>query len=133
MRRMSRSAVVFALAALAGCHLADSPDAVECEAGQHPSDGHCVLDDVVAARVTIQPGDAGGTCTLSADSIKVAPNGKFEFLNSDTVDHVIVGADGQTWTTVKAGLLSPLVTITKAGSWPYTVSGCADGGTIVVE
>jgi hypothetical protein len=130
---MTRAALLFALAALAGCHLADSPDAVQCEPGQHPSDGHCVLDDAVAVRVTIQPGDAGGSCSVSAASIKVAPNGNFEFLNSDTVDHVIAGADGQTWTTVKAGLLSPLVAITKAGTWPYTVSGCAMGGTVVVE
>ena len=61
------------------------------------------------------------------------PNAEFELQNTDSVDHVIAGADGQAWATVKAGQVSPLIGITKVGSWPYTVSGCATGGTVVVE
>jgi hypothetical protein len=136
MRKMSRSAlalVVVTLVGVAGCHLGDSPDPVKCEAGTHPIDGHCALDVVVAVHITILPGEGGASCTVSPDSIKVAPNAEFELQNTDSVDHVIAGADGTTWATVKAGQVSPLIGITKVGSWPYTVSGCANGGTVVVE
>ncbi len=131
---MSRSAlVVVVVAGLVGCHLADSPDPVKCEPGTHPSDGHCAQDVVSAVRVTISPGQAGASCAVEPDSIKVAPNARFEFQNADSVDHVVAGDDGQPWTTAKAGQLSPLIGITKAGAWPYTVSGCTKGGTVVVE
>jgi plastocyanin len=136
---MSRSGLalvvtgILASVAVGGCHLGDSPDAVTCEAGTHPSDGHCVLDAVTAVRVTILAGAGGASCVADPASIKVAPNAQFEFQNTDGVDHVIAGADGQPWATVKAGQLSPLVAITKAGSWPYTLSGCTNGGTVVVE
>jgi len=139
MRRMSRAALALVLLGLAGllglpgCHLADSPDPVACDPGTHPSDGRCVLDVGNALTVTISPGAGGASCTVSPESIKVAPNAKFEFKNDDSVEHVIAGVDGQTWTSVKPAQLSPLVGITKAGSWAYTVSGCARGGTVVVE
>jgi hypothetical protein len=137
MKRMSRSALALVVVTLAGvvagCHLGDSSDPVKCEAGSHPSDGHCALDVVVAVHVTVLPGDGGASCAADPTSIKVAPSAEFEFQNTDSVDHVIAGADGQAWATVKAGQVSPLIGITKVGSWPYTVSGCANGGTVVVE
>ena len=132
MTIMSRLAVALAVV-LTGCHLADSPDPVKCDPGTHPSDGHCVNDPVSAVTVTVSPGQGGAACTVSPASISVAVNGKFEIDNKDTVDHLITGADGQSWATVKAGQLSPLIGIAKAGSFAYTVSGCANGGTVVVE
>ena len=133
MRSMSRVALLVVVVGLAGCHLADSPDPVKCDPGTHPSDGHCAQDVVVAVRVTISSGEGGASCSVAPDSITVAPNAQFEFQNADSVEHVIAGADGQIWATAKAGQLSPLIGITKAGSWPYTVSGCTKGGTVVVE
>lgn len=133
MSRMSRSAVFVVVAGLVGCHLADSPDPVKCDPGSHPSDGHCAQDVAFAVRVTILPGEGGASCAVEPDSIKVAPNAEFEFQNADSVDHVVAGADGQPWATAKAGQLSPLIGITKAGAWAYTVSGCTKGGTVVVE
>ena len=136
MRVMSRSVLAVVLAGLAGqmgCHLADSPDPVKCDPGTHPSDGHCAQDVVSAVRVTISAGEGGTSCAVEPASIKVVPNGPFEFQNTDRVEHVITGADGQAWATAKAGQLSPLIGITKAGAWAYTVSGCANGGTVVVE
>jgi hypothetical protein len=136
MRAMSRSVLALdasGLAALAGCHLADSPDPVKCDPGTHPSDGHCTVDVVTGVHVTILPADGGMSCSVEPDSIQVVPNGKFEIENTDSVEHEIAGADGQTWATVKPGQLSPLIGITKVGSFAYTVSGCAKGGTVVVE
>jgi hypothetical protein len=140
MKRMSRSALALvvvtalsALSGLAGCHLADSADPVKCETGTHPSDGHCANDVVVAVHITILPGEGGASCSVSPDAITVAPNAEFELQNTDGVEHVIAGADGTAWATVKAGQVSPLIGITKVGSWPYTVSGCAKGGTVVVQ
>jgi hypothetical protein len=134
---MRRFALALSLAAVAvlttGCHLGDSADPVKCESGQHPSDGHCVLDAVAAATVTITPGAGGAACTVSPDSITVAANAEFELKNDDDVEHVVTGADGQAWASVKAHQLSPLIGITKAGSWAYTVSGCSKGGTVVVQ
>lgn len=136
---MRRSALALAIVGILGvssalgCHLGDSADAVECEPGTHPMDGHCARDVFSAQSITISPGEGGASCTVSPESITVAPNAKFEFKNDDAFEHLIFGADGKTWTTVKAGQLSPLVGITKAGSWPYTVSGCAKGGTVVVQ
>ncbi|MDB4935815.1 MAG: hypothetical protein JWP87_2787 [Labilithrix sp.] len=123
---------VVALSLVTACHLADSPEPPTCAAGSHPFQGRCVADDVDAAVITIAASDTG-SCETTPDSIKVAANGPFEFHNDDSVDHVIAGADGQAWVTAKAGQVSPYVGITKVGRWPYTVSGCAKGGTVVVE
>jgi hypothetical protein len=131
MGRSSVALVAFVL--LAGCHLADSPDPIKCDPGTHPSDGHCVLDPIMATTVTISAGEGGLGCSVDPSSITVTTSAQFEFKNTDAVDHGIAGVDGQTWTTVKAGQLSPLVNITKAGSYAYTVSGCAKGGTVIVE
>lgn len=136
MRAMSRSVFVLVasgLAAFAGCHLAESPDPVKCDPGTHPSNGTCALDVGSAVHVTILPADGGTPCSVEPESITVAPNGKFELQNTDSVEHEIAGTDGQPWATVKAGQLSPLIGITKVGSYAYTVSGCAKGGTVVVE
>lgn len=139
MRAMSRFVLasvlagLACLAGLAGCHLADSPDPVKCDPGTHPMDGHCAQDVVTAVHITILPGEGGPSCSVDPDSFKVVPNGRFEFQNTDSVAHVISGADGQTWASVEPGQLSPLIGITKAGSWAYTVSGCTKGGTVVVE
>lgn len=139
MRAMSRYALALVLASLvglacgAGCHLADSPDPVQCEAGSHPNNGHCTADGVAAARITISPGEGGAACSVSPESITIAASAVFELTNEDSVDHVVAGADGQAWATVKAGQLSPLIGISKVGRWAYTVSGCAKGGTVVVE
>jgi hypothetical protein len=133
MRRFARALSLAALAVLTGCHLSDSADPVTCESGQHPNNGHCVLDAVSAVTVTISPGEGGAACTVSPDSITVAANAEFELKNDDDVEHVVTGADGLAWATVKAHQLSPLIGITKAGSWAYTVSGCSKGGTVVVQ
>ena len=139
---MSRSALALVVASLAclaclacgaGCHLADSPEPPACDAGSHPNNGHCTADGVAAARITIRPGEGGAACSVSPESITIAASAVFELMNEDGVDHVVDGADGQTWATVSAGQLSPLIGIRKVGRWAYTVSGCAKGGTVVVE
>lgn len=128
-----RLALSLALSVAVGCHLGDSSDPVQCPSGQHATDGHCALDAVAAVRITISPGEAGTACTVSPDSITVAANAQFELKNDDDTDHDITGADGKAWATAKAHQLSPLINITKAGSWAYTVSGCTKGGTVVVQ
>lgn len=96
--------------------------------------GYCVADEANGPVVTIAAASAGGpSCVVSPDSVTLAANAELSFKNDDSVDHVITGADGQTWATVKAGQLSPFIGITKAGSWAYAVSGCARGGTVVVQ
>jgi hypothetical protein len=129
-----RSLIVVVAACLAGCHLAADPDAPTCAQGTHPFGGRCVADETVGPVIAIAPGDAGAdSCAVSPDSITVAPNGPFSFENRDAVDHVITGEDGTPWTTAVAGRSSGLVTITKVGVWRYRVSGCAQGGSVVVE
>lgn len=134
MSVMRRIAAGLAASCLAlGCHLADSPDPVRCDPGQHAVDGHCAFDESPATTFVISPGEGGAGCSVSPSSITVALSATFELKNGDTVDHVITGADGQTWATVKAEELSPFIGLTKAGTWPFTVSGCVAGGTVVVE
>jgi hypothetical protein len=115
----------------AACHLADSPEPPACDAGTHPENGRCVDDPFSGPIITIAGASAG--CSATPDAIRVAPNAKFVFKNDDSVDHVVTGADGQAWATAKAGQRSPDIGITKLGRWPYAVSGCATGGTVVVE
>jgi hypothetical protein len=129
---MARTFSLALLSLLAGCHLADSPDAPTCAAGSHAFEGRCVADPVDAVAVTIAVADGVG-CEVTPASITVATTGRFEFHNDDGVDHVIAGGDGMPWVIAKAGQVSSYVVITKVGRWPYTVSGCAKGGTVVVE
>jgi hypothetical protein len=134
-RLVAGAAAAVALAAFAAapaCHLADSPDPITCPAGEHPDTGKCVQDDVAATVVSIRLDDAGA-CVASPSFVTVASTGQFQFKNEDKVDHVVQGRDGQTWATVVAGQSSPFIGITKPGHWDYDVSGCAAGGTVVVE
>jgi len=121
-----------AFAAAPACHLADTPDPIKCPAGSHPDLGRCVQDDVATTVVTIGLDDAGA-CVVSPDVITVAATGEFQFKNDDNVEHIVLGVDGQTWATVPAHQSSAFVGITKVGHWDYDVSGCAQGGTVVVE
>jgi len=135
MSRLVAGAAAVALAALAaaaGCHLADSPDPITCPAGQHADTGKCVQDDSATTVISIHVDDAGA-CVVSPSIVSVPSTGQFEFKNDDKIDHVVMGSDGQTWATVTAGQSSPFIGITKPGHWDYDVSGCAAGGTVVVE
>ena len=131
-----RAIAALLVVCLASCHLADAADPPTCVAGSHAENGHCVVDPGSGPTITIAAGSGainGSPCTVSPDSIAVEGQGSFSFSNQDTVDHVITGGDGKDWATAKAGQSSPFIAITKAGSWPYKVSGCAKGGTVVVE
>jgi len=124
-----RPFVVLVAACLAACHLAEDIDPPACQPGAHRSAGACVADPVLGPVVTI----GAAPCAVSPDSITVAPNAQFSFENKDAVDHTISGADGKEWVIAKAQQPSPFLGITKAGTWPYTVSGCAKGGVVVVQ
>jgi len=128
-----RAVVALLAVCLASCHLAEAADAPACGAGSHAQNGHCVGDPGSGPTITIGAATGGSPCTVSPDSIAVEGQGSFSFSNQDTVDHVITGGDGKDWATAKAGQSSPFIAITKSGSWPYKVSGCAKGGTVVVE
>jgi hypothetical protein len=142
---MRRVGFVIAGCVVASCHLADSPEPPKCPPGSHPELGHCTVDPVDASStVKISAAPGGTSCDgdaadqrppgLSPDPLTVALGVAFTFQNDDVVDHEIKGADGQLWTTVKAGATAdPAVKLAKTGSWAYRVSGCAKGGTIVVE
>lgn len=119
--------VVSAGVFLGACHLAEAVDPPKCQAGTHPLNGQCVPDGVDGPVVSI------ASCVLTPDSVKVAANGEFRFKNEDAADHTITGDDGKVWATAKAGQDSPLLSITKTGTWRYHVSECTSGGAIVVE
>jgi hypothetical protein len=119
-----------ALLVLAGCHLADELTQPQCEAGTHADNGQCDLDILDGPTIAIS---AGASCDVSPASITVEPNGSFRFMNDDSIDHVITGADGMTWATAFANQASPYIGITRSGSWPYTVSGCSGIGVVVVQ
>lgn len=101
--------------ALGACHLAETPEG----AAGGPAD--------TTQRFSI------AACVLTPDSVKVTPNGDFSFTNQDDVDHTITGADGQVWVIAKAHRVSSIIGITKSGRWPFSVSDCPKGGTVVVE
>jgi hypothetical protein len=130
MRAVLTTLLVLASFEAGACHLADSPEPPACDAGTHPENGRCFDDPFTGPVITIAAVDAG--CSVTPDSIRVAPKAQFVFKNEDGVEHVITGADGVAWATAKAGQLSPYVGISKLGNWPYAVSGCAKGGTVVV-
>jgi plastocyanin len=113
------------------CHLADDFDAKQCPPGSHADNGRCLEDLDAGPEFAIV--SAAGGCTTTPDSIRVAANAQFAFDNQDSVEHTVTGDDGKTWATAAAGRKSPLIGITKAGTYGFKVSGCAKGGTVVVE
>lgn len=132
--RRARFIAAGLVSGLAACHLAEDPDPPTCAPGSHATGSYCTADALSGPVVTIAPAAAGAaSCTLSPGSITVDTNGAFRFENQDNVEHVVTGADGQTWVIAKAGQPSSFVGISRPGSWPYTVSGCAGGGTVVVK
>ncbi len=137
MGRLLGSVVVVvgfvALAASSACHLADSPDPLHCAAGSHASNNLCVADDVAALTITIGLDDGGVACVATPSVLTVAATGAFQFKNDDNVEHVVTGIDGQSWATIAAHQTSPFIGITKVGHWDYEVSGCATGGTVLIE
>jgi hypothetical protein len=112
---------------LGACHLAESSEPQTCPPGSHPESGRCALDPVDGPIVTI------ASCVATPDSITVAPNAEFQFKNEDAVDRTITGDDGTVWATVKARQESPILGITKVGTWRYRISDCPKGGAIVVQ
>jgi hypothetical protein len=125
-------ATLGAFTIISACHLADTPDAITCPTGEHADLGKCVQDDTASTVITIGLDDAGA-CVVSPDVISVASTGQFQIKNDDNVEHVVMGADGQTWATVAAHQSSAFIAITKPGHWDFDVSGCAKGGTVTVE
>jgi hypothetical protein len=119
-----------ALAAIASCHLADDLDAKKCPPGSHPENGRCLADPEEGPTFAIS--SASGACTVTPDSLRVAPNAQFSFENQDGVEHVITGDDGKAWGAAPPGLKSPLIGITKPGTFGFKVSGC-EGGSVIVE
>lgn len=113
---------------LTACNLADPPE-TRCPAGFHPDKEQCIADTAAGGEiVTID------ACAATPDPLTVKLGTAFTFTNHDAVAHDIHGADGQLWTSVAAGATAdPAITLAKAGSWAYTISGCSKGGTIVVQ
>lgn len=130
--RLSFAAALAAALLHAACHLADDPEPPKCEVGFHVDTGRCVADKVSGITVAIKAGDGGG-CVVLPEAITVPSGRDFQFKNEDTVDHEVTGSDGQVWSAMKAGALSDMMVISKVGSWTYSVSGCARGGTVVIE
>ncbi len=132
---VGRTVVAFvglvALTMAPACHLAESPDPLTCPAGSHADTGRCVQDATTPNTIRIALDDAGA-CEASPHVLGIASTDHFQFENDDTVDHVVLGSDGQTWATLKAGETSPFIGITKIGHWDYDVSGCAMGGTVTI-
>ena len=118
-------------AAMASCHLADDLDPPKCPAGSHPDNDRCNADAPTGPSFTIS--GAPGACTFSPESVRVAPKAEFGFDNATSEDHTITGDDGTTWGVAPAGRQSPLIGITKVGTFGFHVSGCAKGGTVIVE
>ena len=142
---VGRGIVLVALAGLAtSCQLADEYDLPPCPAGQYRDNQVC-KEDPNAPRPTIEiVANAGGTsCSgdeatdrppaINPATLEVTAGDYFRFMNKDVIDHEVRGTDGQVWFVVKAGTRSEDKNINKPGSWPYRVSGCAKGGTLVVK
>src|SRR4051794_31386544 len=81
MSIMRRIAAALIAMAGPGCHLADSPDPVKCEPGQHAIDGHCAFDESTATTFVISPGEGGAACSVTPSSLTVAVGAAFEFRN----------------------------------------------------
>ncbi len=121
------------IAALASCHLADSPEPGDCPAGTHRNGPQCATDAYTGPVIAISSAASGSPCGVTPETVTVKPNADFAFKNDDQVDHIVSGKDGTLWVTAKAGQLSALIGITRVGTWPYEVTGCPKGGVIVVE
>jgi plastocyanin len=123
--------VALVLLAVASCHLASTP-AVDCPPGTHVDLGRCMPDPNDSAAITITAAEAGTTCAVTPDPYTAAAGQPFHFVNEDTVDHDVVGADGQLWASVPKGQPGPDTKIDKPGTWAYTIAGC-QGGSVVVQ
>ena len=129
MRYHSGVRRVLVLVAIAGCHLADSPE-TNCQPGYHPANGACAQDPITASDIVI---NAGSPCGVDPNPFHIASGTAFQFVNHDQVDHGVIGADGQVWVSnVAKGQTSDYFKIDKKGSWDYTVSGCKSA-TVIVE
>lgn len=114
-----------------GCHLADDPEPKKCEPGTHYDNGRCLQDVNVGQTITIEL--VAGACTVTPPEVRVGIDAPFSFRNEDGTEHVVSGPDGKVWVTAPAKGKSPLIGITKAGSYTYTVTDCAATGTVVVQ
>lgn len=140
---MMRAVVVAALVPLGGCLLADKAEPPKCEKGYHPDLAGCVRDETTELRVKISAAPGGTLCTgdaagqrpplLTPETIQVKVDEEFQFENEDVVAHEIRGTDGTLWLTVGPGQMSAFTSIVKAGDWGYRISGCAKGGSVIVE
>ena len=124
MRRVGLSAVVF----VAACHLADDPEPPKCEPGWAPENGKCVEKVIKEIHARI-----GKDCSLTPDPFVVTANYDFQFINDDDEAHTVTAIGGKLSMTLEPGKASQYTQISKAGSYPYEVSGCPKGGTITVE
>jgi plastocyanin len=125
------------------CQLADDIDAPKCEKGYHPELQRCVRDEAAPNQIKISAAAGGTSCTgdataqrppvLEPASLTVKANEDFQFDNTDTVAHEVRGMAGEVWLTVPPQQLSAFSSIAKTGTWEYRLSGCAQGGTVVVE
>lgn len=143
MRRpVGVSSAVIAGAALS-CQFADDPDPPKCAKGFHPELQRCIPNETTDKRIKISAAQGGTSCTgdvtaqrapvLEPETLNVKIDEPFQFENADAIAHEVRGTDGTVWLTVAAGQRSTLMSIVKAGSWAYRVSGCAKGGTVAVE
>lgn len=114
-----------------GCHLADDIEPKKCEPGTHYDTGRCLADENFGETIKIEL--VGGACTVTPPEVRVGIDAPFSFHNEDAVEHVVSGPDGKVWVTAPAKGKSPLIGITRAGSYTYTVTGCAAKGTVVVQ
>ena len=140
---MRRAGLMVVSVAFVGCHLADDIDPPRCPTGFHPELQKCVPDEVAAKRVVISAASGGTSCAgapasqrppiIEPATFSVRVGEEFQFENTDHVDHEVRGAAGDVWLTVGAEQLSAFTTMKKAGTFPYRVSGCETGATIVVE
>lgn len=143
MDRILEMGVVLSIAVCTSCQLADDVDPPKCEKGWHPELQRCVRDDVAPNRVKITAAAGGTSCTgeagaqrpplLEPASLTVKASEDFQFENTDVVAHEIRGVGGEVWLTVPGQASSEFTSIAKVGTWAYRVSGCAQGGVVVVE
>ncbi len=134
---------IVVLGTCASCQLADDPDPPKCERGYHPELERCVRDDVAPNRIEIRAAAGGTSCpqaptaqrppVIEPASLTVKANEEFQFENADTMAHEVRGIAGEVWMTVPAGELSAFTKIAKAGIWEYRVSGCQQGGQVIVQ
>jgi len=93
--------------------------------------------------VTIRAAEGGTSCSGDPSAQRppivepavfhVKAREDFQFDNRDVVPHVVTGPDGQQWVTVPSGGRSVFMNVARAGTFAYSVSGCAMTATVVVE